>query len=74
VRHPKCHHSDDRNASTPVVIVSESIVTRYFGGQAIGKRINRPRIEIQHRWSRVELPVQTRRDGSTFSAVQVFLC
>ena len=46
VRHPKCHHSDDRNASTPVVIVSESIVTRYFGGQAIGKRIIVPELKF----------------------------
>jgi predicted permease len=29
----------DRNGSTPVAIVSESVARRYFGGHAIGKRV-----------------------------------
>ncbi|HEY1340828.1 MAG TPA: ABC transporter permease, partial [Bryobacteraceae bacterium] len=36
----------DRDGSTPVVIVSESIVRRYFGGQAIGKRIIIPEFKF----------------------------
>src|SRR5207249_2573922 len=30
---------DDRDGSVPVVIVSESVASRYFAGNAIGKRI-----------------------------------
>jgi putative ABC transport system permease protein len=37
---------DDRDGSTPVVIVTESIVNRYFGGQAIGKRIIIPEFKF----------------------------
>ena len=37
---------DDRDGSTPVVIVSESIVNRYFAGQAIGKRIIIPEFKF----------------------------
>jgi putative ABC transport system permease protein len=37
---------DDRDGSTPVVIVSESIVNRYFGGHAIGKRIIIPEFKF----------------------------
>jgi len=36
----------DRDGSTPVVIVSESIVGRYFGGKAIGKRIIIPEFKF----------------------------
>jgi putative ABC transport system permease protein len=38
--------SDDRDGSTPVVIVSESIVSRYFAGNAIGKRIIIPEFKF----------------------------
>jgi predicted permease len=34
----------DREGTTPVVIVSESIAKHYFGGQAIGRRVVIPRI------------------------------
>ncbi|WP_031495485.1 ADOP family duplicated permease [Bryobacter aggregatus] len=34
----------DREGSTPVVVVSESIATRYFAGKALGQRIVVPRI------------------------------
>ena len=37
---------DDRDGSTPVVIVSESIVNRYFAGKAIGKRIIIPEFKF----------------------------
>jgi len=37
---------DDRDGSTPVVIVSESIVSRYFAGNAIGKRIIIPEFKF----------------------------
>ena len=37
---------DDRDGSTPVVVVSESIVNRYFAGQAIGKRIIIPEFKF----------------------------
>ena len=37
---------DDRDGSTPVVIVSESIVSRYFAGKAIGKRIIIPEFKF----------------------------
>ncbi|SPE41621.1 membrane hypothetical protein [Candidatus Sulfopaludibacter sp. SbA3] len=36
----------DRDGSTPVVIVSESIVTRYFAGKALGKRIIIPEFKF----------------------------
>jgi len=38
--------SDDRDGATPVVIVSESIVNRYFAGQAIGKRMIIPELKF----------------------------
>jgi putative ABC transport system permease protein len=37
---------DDRDGSTPVVVVSESIVNRYFAGQAIGKRMIIPEFKF----------------------------
>lgn len=37
---------DDRDGSKPVVIVSESIVRRYFAGNAIGKRIIVPEFKF----------------------------
>ena len=37
---------DDRDRSAPVVIVSESIVSRYFGGNAIGKRVIIPELKF----------------------------
>ena len=37
---------DDRDGSTPVVIVSESVVSRYFAGKAIGKRIIIPEFKF----------------------------
>jgi putative ABC transport system permease protein len=37
---------DDRDGSTPVVIVSESIVSRYFAGRAIGRRIIIPEFKF----------------------------
>jgi len=37
---------DDRDGSTPVVIVSESIMRRYFAGNAIGKRIIIPEFKF----------------------------
>src|SRR5437879_11837869 len=37
---------DDRDGSTPVVIVSESIVRRYFAGKGIGKRIIIPEFKF----------------------------
>jgi predicted permease len=37
---------DDRDGATPVVIVSESIVSRYFAGQAIGRRIIIPEFKF----------------------------
>jgi putative ABC transport system permease protein len=36
----------DRDGSTPVVIVSDSIVSRYFAGNAIGKRIIIPEFKF----------------------------
>jgi putative ABC transport system permease protein len=36
----------DRDGSVPVVIVSESIVNRYFAGQAIGKRLIIPELKF----------------------------
>jgi putative ABC transport system permease protein len=36
----------DRDGSVPVVIVSESVAKRYFGGQAIGKRIIIPEFKF----------------------------
>jgi putative ABC transport system permease protein len=36
----------DRDGSTPVVIVSESIASRYFAGNAIGKRIIIPELKF----------------------------
>jgi len=38
--------STDRDGSTTVIIVSESIATRYFAGQAIGKRIIIPEFKF----------------------------
>ena len=38
--------ADDRDGSTPVVIVSESIVNRYFAGRAIGKRLIIPEFQF----------------------------
>jgi putative ABC transport system permease protein len=38
--------TDDHDGSTPVVIVSESIVSRYFAGNAIGKRIIIPEFKF----------------------------
>jgi predicted permease len=35
---------DDRDGSPPVVVVSESIAARYFGGKAIGRRIVIPEL------------------------------
>jgi putative ABC transport system permease protein len=37
---------DDRDGSTPVVIVSESVVSRYFAGNGIGKRIIIPEFKF----------------------------
>jgi putative ABC transport system permease protein len=37
---------DDRDGSTPVVIVSESIASRYFAGKAIGRRIIIPELKF----------------------------
>ena len=37
---------DDRDGSTLVVIVSESIANRYFGGKAIGKRMILPELKF----------------------------
>src|ERR1035438_2689061 len=37
---------DDRDGSTPVVIVSESVVSRYFAGTAIGRRIIIPELKF----------------------------
>jgi putative ABC transport system permease protein len=37
---------DDRDGSTPVAIVSDSIVRRYFAGNAIGKRIIIPEFKF----------------------------
>jgi putative ABC transport system permease protein len=37
---------DDRDGSTPVVIVSESVASRYFAGNAIGKRIIIPEFKF----------------------------
>ncbi len=37
---------DDRDGSTPVVIVSESVVSRYFAGKAIGRRIIVPELKF----------------------------
>jgi putative ABC transport system permease protein len=37
---------DDRDGAKPVVIVSESIVRRYFAGNAIGKRIIIPELKF----------------------------
>jgi len=37
---------DDRDGSTPVVIVSESIASRYFAGKAIGRRIVIPEFKF----------------------------
>ncbi len=36
----------DRDGSTPVVIVSESIASRYFGGHALGKRLIVPEFKF----------------------------
>jgi putative ABC transport system permease protein len=36
----------DRDGSTPVVMVSESIASRYFGGKAIGRRILIPEFKF----------------------------
>jgi putative ABC transport system permease protein len=36
----------DRDGSTPVVMVSESIANRYFGGKAIGKRMILPEFKF----------------------------
>jgi putative ABC transport system permease protein len=36
----------DRDGSTPVVVVSESVVSRYFAGNAIGKRIIVPELKF----------------------------
>jgi hypothetical protein len=38
--------ADDREGSAPVVIVSESIVSRYFAGKAVGKRIIIPELKF----------------------------
>ena len=37
---------DDRDGSTPVAIVSESIASRYFAGKAMGKRIILPELKF----------------------------
>jgi putative ABC transport system permease protein len=37
---------DDRDGSNPVVMVSESIETRYFGGRAIGRRLVVPELKF----------------------------
>jgi hypothetical protein len=37
---------DDRDGFPPVAIVSESIVSRYFSGRAIGKRIFIPELKF----------------------------
>jgi putative ABC transport system permease protein len=39
--------AEDRDGSVPVVIVSESIVNRYFAGQAIGKRLIVPELKFR---------------------------
>jgi predicted permease len=46
VRAGRAFTSRDRDGSTPVVIVSESIVKRYFAGKGVGKRIIIPEFKF----------------------------
>lgn len=46
LRSGRTFSSVDRDGSSPVVIVSESIANRYFGGQAIGRRLVLPEFKF----------------------------